>query len=85
MKRKRYSQSQIVFTIRQSESGTAVQEVTRKYGDFRSDVLSLEGEILRSWRGGSASAQAVGGVEKRALVQLFNGQRLKLIGNARRR
>lgn len=30
MKRKRFTEAQIVFALRQAESGTAVEEVTRK-------------------------------------------------------
>ena len=32
MKRKRYTEEQIAFALRQAESGTAVVEVTRKMG-----------------------------------------------------
>ena len=32
MKRKRYTEQQIAFALRQAESGTAVVEVTRKMG-----------------------------------------------------
>ena len=32
MKRKRFSESQIAFALRQAESGTAVEEIIRKLG-----------------------------------------------------
>lgn len=32
MKRKRFTEAQIAFTLRQAESGTAVEEITRKLG-----------------------------------------------------
>ena len=32
MKRKRYSDEQIAFALRQAESGTAVEEICRKLG-----------------------------------------------------
>jgi putative transposase len=32
MKRKRFTEEQIAFTLRQAESGTAVTEITRKLG-----------------------------------------------------
>ena len=32
MKRSRFTEEQIAFTLRQAESGTAIQEITRKLG-----------------------------------------------------
>lgn len=32
MKRKRYSEEQVAFALRQAESGTAVEEICRKLG-----------------------------------------------------
>ena len=32
MKRKRYSEAQVAFALRQAESGTAVEEICRKLG-----------------------------------------------------
>ncbi len=43
MKRKRYTEAQIAFALRQAESGTPVKEIIRKLGI--TEVLPLEEEV----------------------------------------
>jgi hypothetical protein len=47
MKRKRYSEEQIAFGLRQAKNGIMVEEVCRKLGRLRGDVLSLEEAVRR--------------------------------------
>lgn len=47
MKRSKFTESQIVFALKQAETGVAVAEVCRKLGHQRSHVLQLEEEVRR--------------------------------------
>ncbi len=49
MKKTKYTEEQIAFTLKQAETGTPVQEVIRKMGNFRADLLQLEEEVR--WTG----------------------------------
>lgn len=50
MKRKRYSDEQIAFALRQAESGTAVEEICRKLGISEPTCLTLEEAVRRDGR-----------------------------------
>ena len=50
MKRKRYSDEQIAFALRQAESGTAVEEICRKLGLSEPTCLTLEEAVCRDGR-----------------------------------
>ncbi len=45
MKRTRYTEEQIVYTLKQEENGTTVAELCRTMGGERSDVLYLAKKI----------------------------------------
>ncbi len=47
MKKTKYTEEQIAFALKQAETGTPVQEVIRKMGNFRADLLQLEEEVRR--------------------------------------
>ncbi len=42
MKRKRYSEGQVAFALRHAEGGTALEEICRKLGGVRADLLQVE-------------------------------------------
>jgi len=48
--KKRFTEEQKAFALRQAESGVPVQEILRKMV-FRTNVLSLEEEVWRHGRG----------------------------------
>lgn len=62
MKKTRYTEEQIVYAMKQAETGTAVTEVIRRV-DFRADVLPLEEALWRPGRGRAAAAEANRGRE----------------------
>lgn len=65
MKKKRFTEEQIIQILQQAESGLAVTDVCRKHV-LRTVVLSLEGEV---WRHGGLRGQAPEGTragERRA-------------------
>ena len=45
MKKKRFTEQQIAFALRQAEQGTAVEEITRKLGVSEANVVPLALEI----------------------------------------
>lgn len=47
MKKSRYSEEQVAYTLRLAESGTPVADVWPADGHCRGDVLSLEEEVQR--------------------------------------
>ena len=65
MKRKRYSDEQIAFALRQAEGGTTVEEICRKLG-VRADVLPVEEAVRRDGHGGDPQAEAARGGERQA-------------------
>ena len=46
MKRRKFSEEQIAFALRQAEAGSSVEEVFRKLGS-RADVLPVEEAVCR--------------------------------------
>ena len=60
MKKTRFTDEQIAFALRQAETGTPVQEVIRKMGDIRTDLLPLEEALRRSGAQRSMPPQATG-------------------------
>ena len=63
MKKTKFTEEQIAFTLRQAEAGTPVAEVIRNMRGQRTDVLSLEEAIRRDGRRGAASPEAARGRE----------------------
>jgi transposase-like protein len=70
MKRKRYSDEQIAFALRQAESGTLVDEICRKLGvseatfyRWKKQLAGMGGRDApaEAARGGERQAQAAGG------------------------
>ena len=63
MPRKKYTEEQIAFALRQAEQGTAVAEIcrspTRSVGrDCRAYLLSMEEEIFGDGRAGDPATEA---------------------------
>jgi hypothetical protein len=59
MKRSRFIEVQVAYTLRQAEAGTPVIDVCRSLGIIREDVLHLEEEVQRPGRqGGEAVVPA---------------------------
>jgi Transposase len=50
MKRKRFTEEQITFALRQAESGTPVAEVIRKLGITGRPSTSMDGSPVARWR-----------------------------------
>jgi len=61
MKRSKFPEQQIMFALKQAETGVAVAEVCRKKGHKRGDVLQLEEEVRWAWGGRSAETETDGG------------------------
>ena len=51
MKKKRYTDEQIGFVLRQAETGTPIGAGLPQDGDFGTDLLSLEEDVCRAGRG----------------------------------
>jgi transposase len=66
MKRKRSSDEQIAFALRQAESGTAVEEICRKLGVSEPTCLTVEEAVRRNGCPGDPTAQAARGREQQA-------------------
>ena len=66
MKRKRYSEEQIAFALRQHESGNCGGGDRQEDGDHRTDLLPLEEEVCWSGRRCSPQAEAAGRGEPEA-------------------
>ncbi len=66
MRKRRFSEEQIVGVLKEAEAGVPVKEVCRRVGRERCHVLSLEGQVrgLGSERG--AAAASAGGRERTA-------------------
>ena len=47
--KKRFSEEQVAFALRQAETGISVQEVIRKMGISEQTFLPLEEEVRGSW------------------------------------
>lgn len=58
MRRSKFSESQIVQTLKQVEGGRQVKDVCREFGDFGRYVLRLEVEVRRD--GGVGRSAAAG-------------------------
>jgi putative transposase len=50
MPRKRFTEEQIAFALRQHEGGTQIAEIIRKLGVTEQDVLPLEEKVRRLGR-----------------------------------
>lgn len=50
MKKTRYTEEQIVFALKQAETGTRVEEVCRKMGISECHILQLEEKVWRHGR-----------------------------------
>lgn len=50
MKKSKFTESQIVYAIKQSETGTKVDDICRQVRDFPSYIFQLEEEIWWGWR-----------------------------------
>ena len=48
MKKSKFTESQIVFALRQAETGVTVAEVCRKMGISEATLLQLEEEVRRA-------------------------------------
>jgi putative transposase len=50
MKRKRFSEEQIAFALRQADSGTTIEEICRKMGiDLTLDKSMLQDVLRKNW------------------------------------
>lgn len=58
MKRSKFTEQQIVFALKQAETGIPVAEVCRKIGKAAGDVFQLETKVLRSWNSRTEKAAA---------------------------
>jgi len=56
MKRKRYTDEQIAFALRQAEAGTPVAEICRKMGVSQQTFYHLAEEVRGDGRGGAEGA-----------------------------
>ncbi len=56
MGKKSFTQEQIVYALRQAESGTPVLDVCRKLGVTEQPFAPLETQIHGTWGGGSTTA-----------------------------
>ena len=66
MPRKRFTNEQIAFALRQAENGATVDEVCRKMGVSGPTFYRLEETVRRHGRAGDPMAQAAGGREWQA-------------------
>ena len=60
MKKKRDTDEQIGFVLRQAETGTPIGGSVPQDGDFGTDLLSLEEEVCRAGRGRDPTVKATG-------------------------
>ena len=60
MPKKRMSEEQIAFALRQAESGTPVGEICRRLGVSEALVLPMEEGLCRNGRGRDPAAQTAG-------------------------
>ena len=45
MKRKRFSEAQIIGVLKEAEAGVKKQELCRKHGDHRADILPVAVQV----------------------------------------
>ena len=69
MKRKRYSDEQIAFALRQTENGTTVEEVCRKRGVSEATFYRWKKTVCRHGRRGDPSAQVPRGQGFESVVE----------------
>ena len=58
MKRKRFTEEQIIAILKEHEAGVATADLCRKHGVSERDLLQVEGQI---WRPGRVGGQAAEG------------------------
>ena len=56
MKRKRYTDEQIAYALRQAEAGTPIKEVCPQAGRQRADVVHVAPQVRRDGRGRTSGA-----------------------------
>ena len=61
MKKSRYTEEQIIGTLKQDEAGVKTADMCREHGDQRGDVLWLEAEVRRTGGERRAAAEGAGG------------------------
>jgi hypothetical protein len=61
VKKSRYTEEQIAYTMKQAETGTSVAEVDPPDGDIGVDVLPVEEAVWWAGRWRASTAQATGG------------------------
>lgn len=61
MKKSKYSEEQIAFALRQTETGTAGGRGLPEAWDHRADVLPLEAQVWRAWSFRAPPLKAIGG------------------------
>ena len=59
--KKQFTQEQIIYALRQADSGMSIVEVCRKMGNARTTFLSLEEKVRRTWRSRIQKIEAIRG------------------------